>query len=156
MSRPGRIIRIFQTPLDCDCDVQGTEEEVCNKESGTCICREGFGGPRCDQCLPGYYNYPDCKPCNCSATGSTAITCDNSGKCNCLSNFAGKQCTLCSAGYFNYPECLRKLEECEFTDCRLNVVSILSFSLNSLQLRCPWLCGRNLQCGRAVLVPPQL
>lgn len=96
--------------IDCDCDVQGTTEEVCDKENGRCICREGFGGSRCDECLPGFYDYPQCKPCNCSTTGSTAITCDNSGKCNCLSNFASKQCTLCSAGYYSYPDCLRKLK----------------------------------------------
>lgn len=111
---------------DCDCDIQGTEEEICDKDNGQCICREGFGGPRCDQCLPGYYNYPACKTCNCSATGSTAITCDNTGKCNCLTNFAGKQCTLCSAGYFSYPECLRKFA---IRLSRQNIFSIFFFQI---------------------------
>ena len=94
--------------IDCDCDHEGTESEICNKESGQCICREGFGGPRCDRCLPGFYNYPSCQPCNCSPTGSSAITCDNTGKCNCLINYSGKLCNMCSAGYYNYPDCLRK------------------------------------------------
>lgn len=95
---------------DCDCDHQGTEPEICNKQSGQCICREGFGGPRCDRCLPGYFNYPSCQPCNCSSTGSSAITCDNTGKCNCLINYSGKLCNMCAAGFYNYPECLRKFE----------------------------------------------
>lgn len=86
--------------------MQGTVSEVCSKESGQCICKDGFGGPRCDQCLPGYYNYPNCEPCNCTATGSTSKTCDANGRCPCLSNFAGKQCTLCSPGYYDYPKCL--------------------------------------------------
>lgn len=93
---------------DCNCDVLGTLEEVCDKDAGKCLCKEGFGGPRCDQCIPGYYNYPDCVPCNCSIIGSVSTVCDASGKCPCLNSFAGKQCTLCSAGYYNYPECLRK------------------------------------------------
>ncbi len=33
----------------CDCDAQGTEEEICDKENGKCICKEGFGGSRCDR-----------------------------------------------------------------------------------------------------------
>lgn len=82
--------------------------EICDKEAGTCLCKDGYGGPRCDQCIPGYYNYPDCVPCNCSTQGSVSTICDASGKCPCLNSFAGKQCTQCSAGYFNYPECLRK------------------------------------------------
>lgn len=94
---------------DCNCDNKGTESEVCSKETGSCICKEGYGGPRCDQCLPGYYNYPDCVPCNCSVSGSVSKICDATGRCHCLSNFGGKQCTQCSTGYYAYPECLCKL-----------------------------------------------
>lgn len=79
---------------------------MCDQYSGQCLCREGFGGPRCDQCISGYYNYPDCIPCNCSLTGSPSSSCDASGKCHCTANFAGRQCNLCSAGYYQYPECL--------------------------------------------------
>lgn len=96
-------------PLDCNCDLQGTEIDVCNKDNGTCLCREGYETPRCDQCLPGYYGYPECVKCNCSTVGSNSFICDATGKCPCLTNFAGKQCTLCSAGYYDYPQCLCKL-----------------------------------------------
>lgn len=97
--------------IDCNCDIQGTQGEICGKLSGHCLCKEGYGGPRCDQCLPGYYNYPDCVPCNCSTLGSVSTICDVSGKCQCLPSFAGKQCTQCSAGYYAYPECLRKFKQ---------------------------------------------
>ncbi len=104
-----KLIKYLRTNFaDCDCDLQGTVSEVCEKQSGQCLCKEGFGGPRCDKCLPGYYNYPDCQPCNCSILGSVSTICDASGKCPCLASFAGKQCTQCSTGYYAYPECLRK------------------------------------------------
>lgn len=94
--------------IDCNCDLKGTVGEVCDKNSGKCLCKEGYGGPRCEQCVPGYYNYPDCVPCNCSTLGSVSPFCDVTGKCPCLNSFAGKQCSLCSAGYYSYPDCFGK------------------------------------------------
>jgi len=44
---------ILFTPSACDCDPKGTVDEICNKLDGTCLCKEGFGGPRCDRCEPG-------------------------------------------------------------------------------------------------------
>ena len=29
------------------------------------MCKEGFGGERCDQCLPGFYDFPNCFACEC-------------------------------------------------------------------------------------------
>lgn len=94
--------------LDCNCDVKGTKDEICDKSSGRCICKAGYGGELCDQCSPGYYGYPDCKPCNCSTIGSQATNCDINGKCHCLGNFGGRTCDSCSPGYYKYPECQRK------------------------------------------------
>lgn len=96
--------------IDCDCDFQGALAEVCDKDSGQCLCKDGYEVPRCDRCLPGYYNYPECIKCNCSTVGSASFTCDPTGKCPCLNNFASKQCTQCSAGYYDYPQCLRKFK----------------------------------------------
>lgn len=101
---------IFLLFVDCDCDLQGTLGEVCDKSSGQCLCKDGYETPRCDHCLPGFWNYPQCEKCNCSTVGSASFACDAfTGKCPCLNNFAGKQCTQCSAGNYDYPQCLRKL-----------------------------------------------
>ncbi|CAG2053236.1 unnamed protein product [Timema podura] len=81
---------------------------ICDKQSGQCLCKEGYGGDRCDQCIAEYYGYPDCKSCGCSEVGSASTVCDASGKCPCLYNFAGRTCDQCNPGYFKYPECLGK------------------------------------------------
>ncbi|XP_034626450.1 laminin subunit beta-3 [Trachemys scripta elegans] len=50
---------------ECDCNFQGTEGMGCDKTTGSCLCRPGFTGPRCDQCQRGYCsNYPHCEMCH--------------------------------------------------------------------------------------------
>jgi laminin alpha 3/5 len=44
---------------ECNCDV-GTTEEICHKNNGTCICGPNFAGERCNECAPGFYNFPSC------------------------------------------------------------------------------------------------
>ena len=39
----------------CDCNINGTVENVCNSTDGTCYCKEGFTGPDCGSCEEGYY-----------------------------------------------------------------------------------------------------
>lgn len=102
-----RICLSSNSIVDCKCDLFGTEEEVCDKVTGSCLCKEGYGGPRCDQCLPRFYNFPNCTSCNCSGSGSVQPICDQTGKCQCFSNYAGKQCTVCAPGFYQYPECLQ-------------------------------------------------
>ena len=95
--------------LDCNCDPQGTTEEICNDYSGECICKEGFGGARCDQCKPGYFNFPNCEPCACSEVGSTSEICEvTDGQCPCKRNYGGRQCDVCTPGFYGYPDCLSK------------------------------------------------
>ncbi|CAH0547109.1 unnamed protein product [Brassicogethes aeneus] len=89
----------------CNCDIIGTKDGICDKQTGQCICKKGFSGDRCDICSLGYYGYPDCKPCNCSKVGSHGTTCSATGKCSCLGNYAGRTCDQCSPGYFNFSEC---------------------------------------------------
>ena len=66
--------------------------------AGDCICREGYAGPRCDQCAKGYQGYPTCTPCQCSLSGTLNGACD--GDCVCKRNVEGSRCDKCRDGYF--------------------------------------------------------
>ncbi len=43
--------------------------EVCNKETGGCLCKANFTGQICEQCAPGFFNHPTCEPCACDPIG---------------------------------------------------------------------------------------
>uniref|UniRef100_A0A670YWM6 Laminin subunit alpha 2 n=1 Tax=Pseudonaja textilis TaxID=8673 RepID=A0A670YWM6_PSETE len=67
---------------------------------GSCHCKPGFGGERCDRCSLGYKNFPYCVPCNCSLKGSlNDDPCE--GPCRCKVYVEGKNCDRCKAGFFN-------------------------------------------------------
>ncbi|XP_071948026.1 laminin subunit alpha-1-like [Antedon mediterranea] len=77
--------------LACNCDFIGSQLSLCSTYGGQCICKAGVGGRRCDQCLPGFYNFglTGCIPCNCNATGSASLACDFiDGQCPCYEGVA--------------------------------------------------------------------
>lgn len=49
---------------------------------GDCECKEGYGGPTCQECAFGYYGYPYCKPCPCNSAGTLSSQ-QCSGNCVC-------------------------------------------------------------------------
>ena len=74
-----------------------------------CECNEGFTGPHCDQCAPGYFGNPHekggtCRPCQCNGNINTndPDACDaKTGDClQCLYNRASPDCLQCADGYF--------------------------------------------------------
>ncbi|OQV23620.1 Laminin subunit alpha-2 [Hypsibius exemplaris] len=94
--------------LQCECQDFGTtgqciadeESMVGELQPGDCVCLEGFGGPKCDHCAPGYRNYPDCEPCPCNYAGSkNGEACE--GDCECKDNVEGARCDVCREGFFN-------------------------------------------------------
>ncbi|XP_053566671.1 laminin subunit alpha-2 isoform X2 [Bombina bombina] len=93
----------------CDCDPIGSLHNVCVKDekqaerglqAGSCHCKPGYAGMRCDQCARGYIGYPTCVECNCSLIGSA-----NDDPCIlpcvCKDNVEGENCDRCKSGFFN-------------------------------------------------------
>nr|CAD7256718.1 unnamed protein product [Timema shepardi] len=79
----------------------------CAEGSGQCECRPEFNPPNCDSCSFGYFDYPNCKPCECHLNGTRGFHCEaDGGQCPCKQNYAGKFCDQCNQGFYNFPECL--------------------------------------------------
>ncbi|XP_051947738.1 laminin subunit beta-2 [Xyrauchen texanus] len=74
-----------------------------------CQCSQGYAGPRCDRCAPGYYGDPEqpggaCRPCQCNGNidPQDPESCDpRTGQClKCLYNTDGHLCSECKPGYY--------------------------------------------------------
>uniref|UniRef100_A0A8C9TNX3 Laminin, alpha 5 n=1 Tax=Scleropages formosus TaxID=113540 RepID=A0A8C9TNX3_SCLFO len=89
----------------CSCDPRGSLGSSCSA-TGHCHCRPNFSGASCDQCASGYYGFPSCTPCQCSAEGSHSSACDQvTGQCTCLPNVVGQRCDSCRPGSYGFPLC---------------------------------------------------
>ena len=50
IERPHFTVSFTEIPcLACNCDVSGATDEICTKTDGECLCKEGYGGERCDR-----------------------------------------------------------------------------------------------------------
>ena len=55
----------------------------------TCVvvfnrCKNNVVGRQCDRCAPGFYGYPNCRPCDCNEAGTEEDVCDSfTGQCLC-------------------------------------------------------------------------
>ena len=106
--RPQSVSQFDPRPcLPCQCHgLQGSlgtcynnaEAEKLGVSPGQCVCREGFAGPRCQQCARGYHQYPDCQPCPCTLAGTLNGAC--SGLCQCKAHVEGHRCDRCKRGFF--------------------------------------------------------
>ncbi|XP_056422497.1 laminin subunit alpha-2 isoform X2 [Hyla sarda] len=93
----------------CNCDPIGSVHDVCVKDlkaatedllPGSCFCKPGYAGEKCNQCDLGYKGYPNCVQCNCSVSGSmNEDPCVD--PCICKENVAGDSCHVCKHGFFN-------------------------------------------------------
>ena len=59
----------------CRCHAKGAVQGLCDEQTGQCRCLEGFEGANCDRCEPGFYNFPNCRACNCDVRGTLPSAC---------------------------------------------------------------------------------
>ncbi|TUI56729.1 Laminin subunit alpha-5 [Bagarius yarrelli] len=88
----------------CNCSRPGvTAQDInCDTNSGQCSCKTNIVGRQCDRCAPGFYGYPNCRPCDCNEAGTENNVCNSAtGKCLCKENVVGSQCDQCALGTFH-------------------------------------------------------
>lgn len=75
----------------CECHLQGSVNAFCHPITGQCQCFQGVYARQCDQCLPGYWGFPSCQPCQCNGH---AEDCDSgTGAClGCQDYTTGHNC----------------------------------------------------------------
>ncbi|KAM6977721.1 laminin subunit alpha-5 [Aplochiton taeniatus] len=65
-------------------------------------CKNNIIGRQCDRCEPGFYGYPNCRPCDCNEAGTEKNVCDfHTGQCLCKENVQGLLCDQCRVGTFH-------------------------------------------------------
>ncbi|KAI0234308.1 hypothetical protein LSAT2_015485 [Lamellibrachia satsuma] len=122
INKPTNIFQEGAVCTACQCDAQGTvnNSNLCDKETGDCVCKTNTEGLDCGQCKVGAFNLSldnpkGCTACDCDPGASTDATCPkNSGKCSCRSNIGGRKCDKPVDGYF-VPKLDHFLYEAEFT-----------------------------------------
>ena len=45
---------------ECECKVEGSNNQICNKYTGKCSCKAGFNGQKCGECDEEFFGYPNC------------------------------------------------------------------------------------------------
>lgn len=96
--RPAGVLPNATEPcLPCDCHEKGSEGP-CLPNGGECKCKDGFIGPKCDQCVPGHRG-SKCLKCGCDPRGTMpGGECES--HCQCKLNVEGENCDTCAPGYY--------------------------------------------------------
>ncbi|XP_049885179.1 laminin subunit alpha [Pectinophora gossypiella] len=137
----------------CICDEFGMDR--CDSTTGTCVCRPGVIGEKCDRCAPDHWGLSSgqgCTPCDCGLASDSTQCDDNNGQCRCAKGVTGRHCDQCAAGYWNYTK-----EGCDHCNC--NTGYSVGFMCNATgQCEClPGVIGEK--CDRCperwVLIPHQ-
>nr|XP_018899369.1 PREDICTED: laminin subunit alpha-1 [Bemisia tabaci] len=111
----------------CDCNNHAVS---CDPINAVCTsCEHNTTGPKCGQCLPGFYGnaengeIDDCKPCACpltEASNNFSAACIANGTddytcTQCSKGYAGQHCEECAFGYYGNP--LEIGSTCKLCDC---------------------------------------
>ncbi|XP_071997862.1 laminin subunit alpha-4 [Engystomops pustulosus] len=123
---------VLRSCLQCPCPLHFSSNNfalTCSWKRGSvrCICKEGFAGPKCERCAPGYYGNPllrgsTCRKCDCSGNSDPNLIFEDcnevTGECNsCLHNTTGPHCERCAPGYFGDAKVAKNCAECKCSKC---------------------------------------
>jgi len=122
----------------CDCSGAGTiggADQQCEVHGGQCPCKENVIGRRCEECMIGYFGFPNCRPCECGD-----LLCDDEGKCICPPNTLEPDCTTCKPYTHSY-DVVRGCADC---DCNLQGIRNASTDLACDQSNGQCKCRENV------------
>ncbi|KRZ28597.1 Laminin-like protein epi-1 [Trichinella pseudospiralis] len=85
--------------ISCDCNLEGSTSFVCERYGGQCSCKPNVIGRQCTQCKPGYFGFPNCKPCAC---GPNRMCDERTGYCFCPPLVEGSKCERCQTNAYGY------------------------------------------------------
>ncbi|GFG33810.1 hypothetical protein Cfor_03510 [Coptotermes formosanus] len=116
----------FAPCVPCNCNGHA---DICDAETGRCICQHNTGGDNCERCARGYYGNSlqgtpyDCRHCPCPNQGACTQLVDETVVClECPRGYGGPRCDLCSDGYYGDPTGrFGPVRVCLPCDCNQNV-----------------------------------
>ncbi|XP_073977260.1 laminin subunit gamma-1 isoform X2 [Rhodnius prolixus] len=135
----------FATCIPCNCY---NHSDICDPDTGRCICQHNTAGENCERCARGYYGNAiagtesDCHECPCPNQGacyqlpeSETVIC-----LECPKGYAGARCDQCSDGYYGDVDVISGSSRmCKPCDCNGNV------DLNAVN-NCDRVTGECLKC----------